>query len=56
MMGLGNRFNFEKRDSSHSPGPNLYTNVELNSIQSKQSRIGDNGRLPKSLVFGVSKE
>jgi hypothetical protein len=32
LMGLGNRFNFEKRDSSHSPAPNMYTNVELFSI------------------------
>jgi len=32
LMGLGDRYNFSKRDSGHSPGPNLYANVELNSI------------------------
>jgi len=56
-MGLGKRFSYkmDKNDET-TPGPGMYSNIELNSIKSYTSR-SKNGSLSNSrLAFGVGKE
>ncbi len=53
-MGLGNRWNVEKRDASNTPGPSSYSNTDLTSMGNKQQRIKEQLKYPVGVTFGTS--
>jgi len=56
-MGLGKRFSYkmEKEDET-TPGPGMYSNTALNSIENNISRSVRSSKSNSKLAFGVSKE
>ena len=55
-MGLGNRWTVVKKDSSNSPGPNSYSNIDLTSIGSKQLKLKEKTQYPVGVTFGTSND
>ena len=35
LMGLGDRYDFEKKFAANTPGPSAYKNIDLHSIKNK---------------------
>lgn len=56
-MGSGKRFSYKmNKNDETTPGPGMYSNIELNSIKLNTSRSKNGSILNSKLGFGVGKE